>query len=139
MGSSITDFMENSSTMRSFVLVLFTMALTIAHRSASADVVMHPCACTTEAQWQSRAAASGHGVVGYLYSFEARQVRKYRNTGIIPLAQGADQQTQVPIQPAVQWLVVEARYQQQFDDMLLVRDHFGKPISKIAISYEIPV
>jgi hypothetical protein len=139
LGSEIIDLMESSSTMRSFVLVLLTMALTIAYRSASADVVMHPCACTTEAQWQSTAAASGHGMAGYLYSFEARQVRKFRNSGIIPLAQGTDLQTQAPIQPTVQWLVVEARYQQQFDDMLLVRDHFGKPISKIAISYEIPV
>jgi len=123
--------------MRNIVFALLTVALSITWRHATADVVMHPCACSTEAQWQSTAAASGHGMVGYLYSFEARQVRKFRNSGAI-LGTGMDQQVQAPIPPTVQWLIVEARYQQQFDDMLLVRDYLGKPISKIAISYEIP-
>jgi len=40
--------------------------------------------------------------------------------------------------PNVTWLVVEARYQQQFDDMLLVRDFFARPLSGIRIDHDLP-
>lgn len=119
-----------------FTLVTFFLAAVV-HRPATADVMMTHCACTSDAQWEAAAARSGQGVTGYLYSFQGRQVRKFRNSGMMP-GTGADRHMQAPVQPTVQWLVVEPAYQQQFDDMLLVRDYFGKPISKILIPYPIP-
>lgn len=106
---------------------------------AVADVSMDRCACSTEAQWTARAAGYGPGRIGYLYDFGSRQVRKFRNAGgVVSSTGGGREMSAGHGGPSVTWLTVEARYQQQFDDMLLVRDHFRRPLSAISIDYSLP-
>lgn len=105
---------------------------------AQANVDVYPCHnCTSEYAWQAKANQYGPGNIGYLYSFQSRQIRKFRTEGQLmgaggdPTLQRAGESTQSS--PSVQWLTVEANYQQQFQDMLTVRDYFGVPLSAIRI------
>ncbi len=122
--------------MKAFLFLMGLLAFGFAG-PASADVTMERCACSSEAQWAAKAASFGSGHVGYLYDFKSRQVRKFRNSGTI-LGSGDGMQLQAGGDPEVLWLQVEARYQQQFDDMLTVRDYFARPLSAITITYHLP-
>ena len=119
-------------------LSVIAVALFAFVRPAAADVIMEHCGCWTESQWTAAAASRGAGSVGYLYDFASRQVRKFRNGGGVILGGGDSREPMAGGAPDVTWLIVEARYQQQFDDMLMVRDFFARPLSGIRIDYDLP-
>ena len=115
---------------------------------AKADIHPARCDCTTEQIWESQAKGYAIGRVGYLYSFAARQLRKFEvvhaDGGGDPLKTGEEGRSRqaeeggLSAAKAVNWLPVEPRYATYFNDMLAVRDYFARPLSGIPISYEMP-
>ncbi len=128
--------------MKIAVAVLGFLILSVASL-ARADITVERCVCSTEAQWTARAASFGAGYVGYLYNFDSAQIRKYRNAGMIngggsAISGDGGQETQGGGGSGVTWLPVEARYQEQFNDLLVVRSYFARPLSAISIEFNLP-
>lgn len=90
---------------------------------ATASVEAYPCLyCGNDSVWELRAAQlvkrqTVRGATAYLYSFEQREIRKFNTGTTLSTSRDAE----------VQWLPVEARYLEQFEDMLAVWGHFGVP------------
>jgi hypothetical protein len=124
------------------------MAL-FASATSAASISAEHCYCTTESAWITAAQSQGWGATGYLYSFEGRQLRRFRNGGQIagtdPVTSGASAAAksggtvQSPINPTVTWLPVDAKYEQYFANLLAVRDAVVRPLSAIQVRYELPV
>jgi hypothetical protein len=130
-----------------FVLVVAALGASAVPAKA-ADIHPALCDCSTDQIWENRAKGYRIGYTGYLYSFAARQLRKFRvdyaDGGGDPaktyemvgmLKGGSDV---LAAEKLVTWLPVETKYQTYFDDMLAVRDYFGRPLSGIPITYQMP-
>lgn len=130
------------------LFVFVAAAIGVAAMPAKADIRPARCDCTTEQIWENRAKGYAIGHVGYLYSFAARQLRKfevvYADGGGDPLKIGEDGGSRqagedgLSAAKAVNWLPVEPHYATYFNDMLAVRDYFARPLSGIPISYQMP-
>ncbi|MBO9664779.1 hypothetical protein [Dokdonella sp.] len=130
------------------LFIFAAAAIGIAAMPAKADIRPARCDCATEQIWENRAKGYAIGHVGYLYSFAARQLRKfevvYADGGGDPLKTGEEgrsrqaEEDDLSAAKAVNWLPVESRYATYFNDMLAVRDYFARPLSGIPISYEMP-
>jgi|GEM_PF-2753374 len=137
--------------MKSTVLaVLLAILVGLAVHTAKAGTISaDPCyGCTNETAWIANAQSYGWGATGYLYSFEGRQIRRFRNSGQIA---GTDPTTasvgdaskaggtvQSPTQPDVTWLPVDTKYANYFNTMVRVRDLTGTPLSALRINYNLP-
>lgn len=131
------------------IMFLAAFVLGLASLPARADIAATRCDCSTENLWNAKALSVGGE--GYLYSFSSRKLRKFRverdGGGTDPLKAGGEElASSSPTsddvvtggEGHVVWLSVEPRYQNYFDDMLAVRDHFAQPLSGIGIVYELP-
>lgn len=141
-----------------FLALMFAIpaAPAVQARAVSAE----PCACRTEADWKSEAQNHGWFAQGYLYSFETRQIRKFKNSGDagtapamadLAAAAGAGRQTHDVAQTneggnvgangieiQVSWQTVEPEYQAYFGKLLALRDATLRPLSAIQVRYQMP-
>lgn len=145
------------------MFLAFVLAVPAALAAASAQakaISADPCSCRTEADWKSEAQNRGWFAQGYLYSFETRQIRKFKNSGDagtaaamadLAAAAGAASQTNHTAQAGgsgnvgvngteiqVSWQTVEPEYQAYFGKLLALRDVTLKPLSAIQVRYQMP-
>jgi len=145
--------------MKSMFLALMLAVLAVSAVQAK-TISADPCACRTEAEWKSEAQNRGWFAQGYLYSFDTRQIRKFKNSGDagttaamadLAAAAGANGRTISTVQGngsgnvgvdgtqiQVGWLTVESEYQAYFGKLLALRDTVLKPLSAIQVRYELP-
>lgn len=134
---------------RVLLVLLVAVVGAISVPAKAADIRPDRCDCATDQIWENRAKGYRIGYVGYLYSIASRQIRKFR----VDYAEGGGDPAKtyevvgmlkasggdvLAAEKMVTWLPVETKYQTYFDDMLAVRDFFGRPLAGIPINYQMP-